>query len=87
MAQANSIMVAGHDTTSFMMTNAVYYLATHPEARAKVVAEVDRFGREKLPSHEDLDKFPYVEVSAAHHSFALHIIHSIVFAGKSCVLH
>ena len=53
--------VAGHDTTSFMMASAIYYLAATPEAKEKLVAEVDAFGRAP-PCHEDLERFPYVEV-------------------------
>lgn len=53
--------VAGHDTTSFMMASAIYFLAANPEARRKLIAEVDAFGRAP-PSHEDLERFPFVEV-------------------------
>ncbi|KIZ05238.1 hypothetical protein MNEG_2718 [Monoraphidium neglectum] len=62
VAQANSIMVAGHDTTSFMMASALYFLAANPEAKARLVAEVDSFGRQP-PEHDDLEQFPYVEAA------------------------
>jgi cytochrome P450 len=55
-------MVAGHDTTSFMLASTLYYLATHPAAKARLVAEVDAFGPGRPVEHGDLEKFPYVEV-------------------------
>jgi hypothetical protein len=55
--------VAGHDTTSFMMASALYFLAANPEAKARLVAEVDSFGRQP-PEHDDLEQFPYVEVTS-----------------------
>eukprot|EP00878_Enallax_costatus_P020682 GHUV01021871.1.p1 GENE.GHUV01021871.1~~GHUV01021871.1.p1 ORF type:complete len:448 (+),score=109.54 GHUV01021871.1:312-1655(+) len=61
VAQANSILVAGHDTTSFMLTSTLYYVAKHPEVKAKVFAEIERFGRARKVTHEDMDKFPYLE--------------------------
>lgn len=44
-----------------MLASAIHYLTTHPAARARLVAEVDAFGGE-APGHEDLARFPYVEV-------------------------
>jgi len=61
--QANSILVAGHDTTSFMLTSTLYYVSKHAEVKAKVFAEIDRFGRNRQVTFEDMDKFPYVDVS------------------------
>jgi cytochrome P450 len=62
VGQVNSVLVAGHDTTSFMLASALYYVATNEGARAKMVAEVDAFGRGRDLRHEDLESFPYVEV-------------------------
>lgn len=61
--QANSILVAGHDTTSFMLTSTLYYVAMHPGVKAKVFAEIERFGRARKVTYEDMDKFPYLEAS------------------------
>eukprot|EP00775_Hariotina_reticulata_P005689 gene5689-5927_t len=63
VAQANSILVAGHDTTSFMLTSTLYYVSKHAEVKAKVFAEIDRFGRNRQVTFEDMDKFPYLDVS------------------------
>eukprot|EP00882_Tetradesmus_deserticola_P021759 GHRQ01023556.1.p1 GENE.GHRQ01023556.1~~GHRQ01023556.1.p1 ORF type:complete len:316 (+),score=147.96 GHRQ01023556.1:1689-2636(+) len=64
VAQVNSILVAGHDTTSFMLTSTLYWVATSPEVKAKVFAEIERFGRQRQVTHDDMDKFPYLEVRA-----------------------
>ncbi|GBF94618.1 thromboxane-A synthase [Raphidocelis subcapitata] len=69
VGQANSVVVAGHDTTSFMMASAIYYLATNGAARARLVAEVDAFGG-AAPGHGDLERFPYVE-AALHEALRL----------------
>eukprot|EP00879_Flechtneria_rotunda_P026692 GHRR01028507.1.p1 GENE.GHRR01028507.1~~GHRR01028507.1.p1 ORF type:complete len:100 (-),score=18.07 GHRR01028507.1:247-546(-) len=63
--QANSILVAGHDTTSFMLTSTLYYVSKHPEVKAKVFAEIDRFGRDEKITSQDMDKFPYLDVSGS----------------------
>eukprot|EP00882_Tetradesmus_deserticola_P030263 GHRQ01033963.1.p2 GENE.GHRQ01033963.1~~GHRQ01033963.1.p2 ORF type:complete len:489 (+),score=180.62 GHRQ01033963.1:1689-3155(+) len=61
LVQVNSILVAGHDTTSFMLTSTLYWVATSPEVKAKVFAEIERFGRQRQVTHDDMDKFPYLE--------------------------
>ena len=47
-----------------MLTSTLYYVAKHPEVKDKVFAEIERFGRARKVTHEDMDKFPYLEVSA-----------------------
>jgi cytochrome P450 len=63
VAQSNSVLVAGHDTTSFMITSALYHLSTNPGPKARMLQEIDTFGRDKEILFDDLEKFPYVEVS------------------------
>ena len=41
LAHVNILLVAGHETTTTMSTWALYLLATHPEYRARVRAELD----------------------------------------------
>ena len=62
-------MLAGSDTSASTSTFAVYFLCTHPQARQKVVAEIDAYF-EKLgdggdeagkPTFDELDQFPYLE--------------------------
>jgi cytochrome P450 len=65
VAQAATIIVGGHDTTSFTMTCALFFLSVHPEAQAKLLAEVDAFGRDRKLTPADVPAFPYLDVSVA----------------------
>ena len=45
-------------------------MLARPENKSKVeklTAEIDAFGRTKVPTFEDLDKFPYLEVRHTPH--------------------
>jgi cytochrome P450 len=42
--EANTLFVAGHETTATALAWSFYLLARHPEARARVQAEADAFG-------------------------------------------
>lgn len=55
--EAMTLFLAGHETTSNALAWTLMLLAQHPEARAKVEAEVDALGRN--PSHDDLRALPY----------------------------
>lgn len=44
--EANTLFIAGHETTAAALAWAFYLLARHPEARARVQAEADAFGPE-----------------------------------------
>jgi cytochrome P450 len=44
--EANTLFVAGHETTANALAWAFYLLARHPEAKARVQAEADAFGPE-----------------------------------------
>ncbi|KAF8072353.1 D-xylose-proton symporter [Scenedesmus sp. PABB004] len=61
VAQANSILVAGHDTTSFMLTSTLYHVASHPGVKARLQEEIERFGRTRPVTHADMDQFPYLD--------------------------
>ncbi len=39
---------AGYETTANALSFAIYCLATHPEAEARLLAEVDAFGADKV---------------------------------------
>lgn len=62
MLQVNSVVVAGHDTTSFCLTSTLYHIAQHPAVKQKLLAELDRLGRDKHVNAADLEKLPYLEV-------------------------
>ncbi len=50
--EANTLFVAGHETTANALAWAFYLLARNPEARARVQAEADAFGPEGPTSFE-----------------------------------
>ncbi len=52
-----TLMLAGHETTANAMAWCWYLLAQHPEAYAKVFAEVDALGH--VPSVADLPRLPW----------------------------
>lgn len=47
-----------HNNHNHRTPCSVYLLATHPEKEAKLLAEVDRFGRDRTPAAEDLGVSP-----------------------------
>jgi cytochrome P450 len=55
--ESMTLFLAGHETTANALSWALYLLAKHPEARAKVEAEIDALGR--APSYDDLKQLPY----------------------------
>lgn len=60
--QVNSVVVAGHDTTSFCLTSTLYHVSQHPAVKQKLFAELDRLGRDKHVTAADLEKLPFLEV-------------------------
>ena len=55
---------AAYETTANSLAFTLYMLA-RPENKSKVerlTAEVDAFGRSRVPTFEDLDQFPWLEV-------------------------
>lgn len=59
-AQVNTFLLAGYETTGNALAFTCYFLAGHPEAEAKLLEEVDSFGRSMEPSYDDLSNFPYL---------------------------
>ena len=61
-AQLVTFLIAGHETTSGLLSYALYRLATNPEAEARLVEEVDRvFGRDYAyrPTWADVERLDY----------------------------
>jgi cytochrome P450/NADPH-cytochrome P450 reductase len=62
-AQCITFLVAGHETTSGLLTFAIYFLLKHPEVMARATAEVDDvLGTDTgvLPSYAQVRKLGYV---------------------------
>ncbi|MFZ5479500.1 MAG: cytochrome P450 [Myxococcota bacterium] len=60
--QLLTFLIAGHETTAGALSYALYYLATHPEAEARLVAEVDDvLGRDfsRVPTVRDVERLDY----------------------------
>ncbi len=61
-AQLVTFLIAGHETTSGMLSYALYYISKNPHIEAKLIEEVDRvLGRDysRKPSFADLDALDY----------------------------
>lgn len=60
--EALTIFLAGHETTATALTWTWYLLSQHPEAEAKLHAEIDSILQGRLPTFEDLPKLRYAEM-------------------------
>ncbi|PHH85154.1 hypothetical protein CDD83_829 [Cordyceps sp. RAO-2017] len=88
--QLITFLIAGHETTSGMLSFAFYYLLKNPNAYQKAQQEVDRvIGREKV-TIEHVSKLPYIaavlretlRVSATIPAFAVEPYEDTLLAGK-----
>jgi len=70
--EAVTIVLAGHETTANALSWTWYLLAQHPEAEAKLHAELDSALGGRRPSFEDLRQLPYTDMII---SMAPHVIH------------
>jgi cytochrome P450/NADPH-cytochrome P450 reductase len=60
-AQCITFLVAGHETTSGLLSFAMYYLLNNPDVVARARAEVDEvLGGTRLPSYEQVHRLRYV---------------------------
>jgi cytochrome P450 len=59
--QLLSLFFAGHETTAMSLSWIHYLLDGHPEARAKLRAEVDRVLAGRQPTMADIDRLAYTE--------------------------
>lgn len=62
IAQANTFILAGYETTANTLSYCVYNIAGNPRVQERLLAEVDAFGRDRQITHADLaTSFPYAE--------------------------
>lgn len=62
--QINTFLIAGHETTSGLMSFALYYLVNHPDVLEKAYAEVDRVLGKDLgaaPTFQQVGQLTYVQ--------------------------
>jgi cytochrome P450 len=57
--EAVSMFLAGYETTAVALTWSTHFMLTHPEAWAKLRAEVDEVLGERKPTFDDLPQLPY----------------------------
>ncbi len=55
-AQAYVLILAGYETTANALAFAIYLLSANPGKRDALLAEVDGFGRARVPTLHDLDR-------------------------------
>jgi cytochrome P450 len=55
-SQINTFLLAGYETTASALAFTVYHVARNPDKEAKLLAEIDAFGRSRAPTLEDLDQ-------------------------------
>lgn len=62
LQQGNVFMAAGFETTAVTLAFTVFLLATNPEAEAKLLKEIDRVGRDFMPTYKNAGDWPYALV-------------------------
>jgi cytochrome P450 len=62
--EAMTLFLAGHETTALTLSWAWYLLAQHPEAEAKLIAEIDTILAGRTPTVDDWPKLKYAEMVA-----------------------
>ncbi len=60
--EIKTILMVGHETSSVTATWALYLLSQQPEARSRLVAEIDGVLEGRSPAVEDLQVMPYLDM-------------------------
>jgi len=56
-----TLLLAGHETTALALSYASYLLAQHPQAEARLVAELEQVLGDRAPQVEDVPRLRYAE--------------------------
>jgi cytochrome P450 len=56
VAQSNTFILAGYETTANTLSFCIYSIANEPEVQRRLLQEVDAFGRDRRVTYADLDK-------------------------------
>ncbi|KAK9901608.1 hypothetical protein WJX75_004612 [Coccomyxa subellipsoidea] len=59
--QAFGFLLAGYETTASALAFTIYNLSANPDKAARLMQEVDAFGRDRVPQNSDLEQLPYVQ--------------------------
>ncbi|MCM3782736.1 bifunctional cytochrome P450/NADPH--P450 reductase [Neobacillus mesonae] len=60
--QMITFLIAGHETTSGLLSFAVYYLIKHPDKLEKARQEVDRVFKDDLPTYNQVRELKYIRM-------------------------
>lgn len=60
--QMITFLIAGHETTSGLLSFAIYYLMKNPDALRKAVNEVDRVMQDPVPTYNQVRELKYVRM-------------------------
>ncbi|CAN7504298.1 bifunctional cytochrome P450/NADPH--P450 reductase [Rossellomorea sp. LjRoot5] len=60
--QIITFLIAGHETTSGLLSFALYYLMNHPEKLKKAQEEVDRVVGDNIPEYKQVKQLKYVRM-------------------------
>lgn len=58
--QIITFLIAGHETTSGLLTFALYFLVKHPDVLQKAYEEVDRVMKSSVPTYEEVRSLRYI---------------------------
>ncbi|CAK0764599.1 hypothetical protein CVIRNUC_003174 [Coccomyxa viridis] len=61
LQQAFGFLLGGYETTASALGFTIYSLAANPDKAAKLMQEVDAFGRDREPGRLDIEQLPYVQ--------------------------
>lgn len=57
-----TFLIAGHETTSGLLSFAIYYLLKHPDKLKKAREEVDRIFKDSLPTYNQVRDLKYIRM-------------------------
>lgn len=60
--QIITFLIAGHETTSGLLSFAIYYLLKNPDVLKKAYEEVDRVFTSSVPTYEQVLQLPYIRM-------------------------
>eukprot|EP00775_Hariotina_reticulata_P006333 gene6333-6567_t len=61
IAQSNTFILAGYETTANTLLYCVYNIAAHPKVQERLLQEIDAYGRHRKVAYADVGQFPYTE--------------------------
>lgn len=65
-AQVTTFLTAGYETTASTLACTIYNISATPAAEEKLLQEIDGFGRNFVPTYEDLDKVGRAVLAVSH---------------------